>query len=296
MREFSLIIPPELDGAKVRDALRRGLGMSVTRIRRAIFREDGSELDGVRVFTGATVHTGQRLVMRLPEREGCELLPTPGEVEILYEDDWLIAVNKPPGMPVHPGPGHYADSLGNYLTYMFHQRGEHLVLHPVNRLDLGTSGVMLLARWADSHERLQQLLHTPDFVREYLAVTRNTPNPPCGTVDAPIGPVEGTLNRHCIREDGRHAVTHYETLASRDDTSLLRLRLETGRTHQIRVHMAHIGHPLLGDSFYGGDACFPRPALHAYRIILRHPYTNALLQLTAPIPRDFAALGWEVLP
>ncbi len=293
MREFSLIIPEWLDGARVNVALRRGLELSATCVRRAKFLEDGITLDGVRVFTNAIVRTGQTLVMRLPDREGCTLLPTPGEVDILYEDDWLLAVNKPPGIPVHPGPGHYADSLGNRLSWVFQQRGESLVLHPVNRLDLGTSGVMLLARWADSHQRLQGLLHTPDFVREYYALTRCAPNPPTGTICQPIGPAEGALNRHCVRPDGKEAVTQYRLLSAREDCSLVELRLQTGRTHQIRVHLSHLGCPLLGDTLYGGEACFPRPALHSRRILLRHPYTGERLEFTAPLPEDFRGMGVE---
>ena len=295
MREFELLVPPELEGKTVEQVLRRGLGLSATRIKRAKFAPEGITLDGARAFTDRPVRAGQRLVVRLPDRKFAALEETPGEVDICYEDSWLLVVNKPAGLPVHPGTGHYADTLGNRLAWLARKRGkEPAAFHPVNRLDRGTSGLMVVARSAEAHERLQNMLHTEDFVREYLALVQKAPDPPAGRIDAPIAPVPGALNRYQVDGAGKPARTDYETLEQRGDAALLRLRLHTGRTHQIRVHMACLGCPLLGDAAYGGAPALGRPALHAWRIRLRHPFTGRIYQWTAALPEDFRRLGWEV--
>ena len=164
----------------------------------------------------------------------------------------------------------------------------------MNRLDRGTSGLMLAAKRPEAHEALQGLLHTEDFVREYLALTSGAPEPARGEVAAPIAPVPGALNRYRVDGHGKAARTAYETLERRGDAALVRLRLYTGRTHQIRVHMAHLGCPLLGDEVYGGPPGPQWPALHSWRIRLRHPFTGQTLQWTAPLPAELRALGWEV--
>lgn len=266
--------------------LRRVLGLSPTRIKRAKFLPEGILLEGQRVFTNTPVHAGQKIMVNLPELEENCLLATEGPVELVYEDPWLLCVNKPAGLAVHPGPGHYADTLGNRLTWLFRQRGEDFVFRPVNRLDIGTSGLMLVAKTAEAHERLQAILHTEDFCREYLALTTQSPQPEQGRVDAPIGPVEGALDLYYVTQNGKPAQTDYRVLEHRPGGYLLRLRLHTGRTHQIRVHMAHLGCPLLGDKEYGGPCGLERPALHAWSIRLRHPFTGEALCWRAELPED----------
>ena len=293
MRVFEIRIPPELEGCTVEQVMRRGLGLSVTRIKRAKFFPDGIRLEGERVFSDHRVSRGQHLMVTLPERSTVVLDQTPGAVDILYEDDWLFVLNKPAGLPVHPGPGHYADTLGNRLSWVLGRRGEQLPFRPVNRLDKGTSGLMLAAKSAEVHEALQNLLHTEGFGREYLALTRHPPQPPRGRIDAPIGPVPGELNRYQVDKAGKPACTDYDTLETREDGALLRLKLHTGRTHQIRVHLAFLDCPLLGDTEYGGEPVLDRPALHSWRVLLRHPFTGESLQWTAPLPQDFVKLGWS---
>ena len=199
MRLFEKTITEQENGWTAEQVLRRSLGLSTTRIKRAKFRPDGILLDGVRINTAQRVRLGQHLELHLPELEENCLESTPGAVDIIYEDEWLLVVNKPAGLPVHPGPGHYADTLGNRLAGYYRQRGEELVFRPVNRLDKGTSGLMLCAKRAESHEALQNLLHTDEFQRDYLALLSRAPRPPKGTVDTPIAPVPGALN--CYRTD-----------------------------------------------------------------------------------------------
>ena len=172
------------------------------------------------------------------------------------------------------------------------QRGTDFVFHPVNRLDKGTTGLMVIAKSGYIHDRLRYALHTEKFYREYRAVCVGCPEPVSGTIDAPIGRDPNSVVGRCVRPDGARAVTHYEVLGTEHGLSLLRLRPETGRTHQLRVHMASIGCPLAGDWLYGREDpdLIPRPALHAYALELDHPVTGKHLSLTAPIPSDMARL------
>ena len=293
MRVFETCISPKWDGARVETVLRREMGLSVTRIKRAKFRPDGILLDGRRVNTAQTVRAGQVLRLTLPELAESDFVATPGEVSILYEDQWLMAVDKPAHLAMYPGPGHYADTLGNRFVWLMEQRGERCAFRPVNRLDRDTSGILLLAKSAEAHERLQALLHTNAFRRTYWALTERPPQPGQGVIDAPIGAVDGALNRYMVRPDGKPARTEYCLLRQTGEAALVELRLYTGRTHQIRVHMAHIGCPLLGDLCYGGVKEINRPMLHSRFLHLIHPFTGETIQLQSPVPQDFTRILGE---
>ena len=199
-----------------------------------------------------------------------------------------------PAIPpfVHPGPGHFDDTICNFLLYYYDSAEIEADAHPVHRLDRGTSGLLAVAKHAHAQEVLKNQLHTAAFRREYLAVCRGAPSPAAGVVDAPLGPKPGSLVEQMVRPDGKPARTRYETLAVYGGRALLRLELDTGRTHQIRVHLAHLGHPLLGDFLYGTEDpdLIPRPALHSWRLALRHPITGKELLFTAPVPADMAGL------
>ena len=264
--------------------------------RRIKWLEDGILLDGVRVNTRCIPRAGQVLSVRLsdPERRS-GVVPAPGPLDIVYEDGDLVVVNKAAGVPVHPGPGHFDDTLGNFLLRHYDQEGEEADFHPVHRLDRGTSGLLAVAKHAHAQESLKNQLHTPAFRREYLAVCLGAPEPPAGAVDAPLGPKPGSLVEQMVRPDGKAARTRYETLAVYKDRALLRLELDTGRTHQIRVHMAHLGHPLAGDFLYGTEdrALISRPALHSWKLSLCHPITGETMTFTAPMPADMLGLLQE---
>ena len=242
---------------------------------------------------------GELLSVRLsdPERRS-GIVPAPGPLDIVYEDPDLLVLNKAPGVAVHPGPGHYDDTIGNFLLYYYGSRGEEGDFHPVHRLDRGTSGLMVVARHPHAQEVLKGQLHTADFRRTYLAVCEGTPEPAAGTVDAPLGPREGSLVEQCVRPDGKPARTRYETVRCAGACSLLRLELETGRTHQIRVHLAWLGYPLAGDFLYGRECpeTIRRPALHSAELSFRHPVTGARLSFSQPLPEDMAALLADCRP
>lgn len=292
-RYLNWTVPPELAGIKVDTLLKRHLNLSGTVVRRIKWLEDGILVDGVRVNTRFVPRVGQVLSVRLsdPERRS-GIVPAPGPLDLVYEDEDLVVLNKAPGVPVHPGPGHFDDTICNFLLYYYDSVGIEADAHPVHRLDRGTSGLLAVAKHAHAQEVLKNQLHTAAFRREYLAVCRGAPSPAAGVVDAPLGPKPGSLVEQMVRPDGKPARTRYETLAVYGGRALLRLELDTGRTHQIRVHLAHLGHPLLGDFLYGTEDpdLIPRPALHSWRLALRHPITGKELLFTAPVPADMAGL------
>ena len=293
VRRLELAVTPAHAGLRVGQLLRRELALSGAVVRRITWLPDGSLLDGQRVNTRCVPRPGQVLSVRLsdPERRS-GIVPTPGPLDIVYEDPDLIVLNKAAGVPVHPGPGHYSDTICNFLINYYDQSGCEADVHPVHRLDRGTSGLLVVAKHPHAQEQLKQQLHTPDFRRIYLAVCEGAPQPPAGTIDAPLGPVDGSLVAQQVRPDGKPARTHYEILSRRGPRTLVRLELDTGRTHQIRVHLAHIGCPLTGDFLYGQEApdLIPRPALHSAQLVLRHPVTGERLELHAELPGDMRKL------
>ena len=221
------------------------------------------------------------------------VVPADGPLDIVFEDPDLIVLNKAPGVLVHPGHGHFHDTLGNFLMYHYKMTGDESDFHPVHRLDKGTSGLLAVAKHPFAQEKLKGQLHTGGFRRTYLAVCDGAPPAPSGTVDAPIGPVDGSLMARRVRPDGKPARTHYRVLRSCGPRSLLELELETGRTHQIRVHMASIGHPILGDDLYSNGKTpwkLQGQTLHAATLGLIHPVTGAYLEVTAPLPEYFSEL------
>ena len=293
MRRIELTIPPELAGIKVDTLLKRHLHLSGTVVRRIKWLPDGILVDGARVNTRFCPREGQVLSVRLddPERRS-GIVPAPGPLDILYEDGDMVVLNKAPGVSVHPGPGHFDDTLGNYLLDHYDREGETADFHPVHRLDRGTSGLLAAAKHPHAQEVLKNQLHTNAFRRTYLAVCEGMPQMPEGTIEAPLGPKPGSLMEQMVRPDGKFARTRYRVLGSYEGRALVELELDTGRTHQIRVHMAYLGHPLTGDFLYGQEdrALIGRPALHSHRLELCHPVTGERLTFTAPLPKDMEML------
>jgi 23S rRNA pseudouridine1911/1915/1917 synthase len=240
---------------------------------------------------------GDELACHLPDPEPVGLVATDIPLDILHEDADLIVLNKPPGLVVHPAPGHAADTLVNALLHHCTDlQGIGGELRPgiVHRLDKDTSGVLVVAKNEQAVAALVAQFSAHTVEKDYLALVWGVPKKPAGTVDLPIGRHPVHRKKMAIAERGRNALTRYETLAAGPLAALLRVRIETGRTHQIRVHLAHLGHPVVGDAVYGrarrglpDDLEIPRQMLHAHVLKIAHPRTRAPLAFTAPPPEDF---------
>lgn len=293
VRYLSCTVSQERSGCEVGTLLRRELGLSAGLIKRIKWLEDGIALDGRRATTRARCLDGQVLRVRLSDsvrRSG--IMPHAGPLQILHEDADLIVLNKAPGVTVHPGLGHWSDTLGSYLLAYYDRCGIPADFHPVHRLDKGTSGAMVIAKHAHAQEILRRRLHSDAFCREYLAVCDGAPPQDAGVVDLPLAHAGDSVIRQEICPDGCFACTEYRVLYRGAVRSLLRLRLRTGRTHQIRVHMAAIGCPLTGDFLYGTEdpALISRPALHSWKLSFLHPITDLPLAFCVPLPEDLARL------
>ena len=292
MRILTYTVPPEENGHMVKGILRGDLHLSYTLLKSLKWRENAILLNGQSVHVNAIVHTGDVVSVALSERAPredlyCEHTARPN---IVYEDDDLLVLNKPAGVAMHPkADDASAPSLAAMLTGYL---GEGSVPHFVSRLDKGTSGLLIAAKSGYVHDRLRRALHSDNLRREYRAVAVGRVTPDHGIIDAPIGRAEGSIIRRCVRADGLPSLTEYETLQTSERFTLLRLRPQTGRTHQLRVHMAHLGYPLAGDWLYGTEdkTLIARPALHSYELWFTQPITGQEFHFTATIPQDMQRL------
>jgi 23S rRNA pseudouridine1911/1915/1917 synthase len=286
---MEITVTAHQSGLNVHTLLHREYGLSSSLLTRLRRRPDGILCNGEPVFTTAIVHAGDHLTVAV-EQETSPIVPIAMPLEICWEDDLLLVVNKPAGLAVHPSAltqetATLANGLAAYL-------GPICGFHPVSRLDRGTSGLMVVAKNGYGHALCQKLLHTAAFRREYLGICQGVPQPDHGIIDAPIGRDPASLLRRQVTPYGSPARSEYWVLDTVGNASLLRLRPLTGRTHQLRVHLASIGHPLLGDWLYGTEdrALIARPALHSHALWLTHPLTGEVIHVTAPLPADMQRL------
>lgn len=290
MRELSFTVDFQDDGRQIKRAVFARLGIGRRLFSRIKF-QNGLLLDGLPVHADHMVRSGQTVTLLLPEDGQSSRLPQASPLKIAYEDDHLLIVVKPAPLPSQASARQGSDTLENYVAAHLHGSGD-FVYRPVNRLDKGVSGLMAIAKNAYAQHRLQILLHTPDFVREYLAVTEGIPSPAEGVIDAPIAKADPQGVKRCVSPEGKPSVTHYRTLQTAGGRGLLNIRLETGRTHQIRVHLQSIGCPVAGDFLYGRETPeLPgRMALHAFRLSCPHPVTGERLSFWEPMPRELTDL------
>ena len=273
----------DTDTVTVKTFLRSREGISRRLLTRLTRTEGGITCNGKPVRTIDTLHRGDVIVLRMNDEKHLE--PNPAlNVPIVYESEGIVVFNKPSGMPVHPSAKHQGDTLGNFFAAQY----PGLTFRAVNRLDKDTSGLCIIAK--DPHTA--NLLQGRCSKVYYAAVHGLTDS--SGTIDAPIARMQESIILRCVRADGQPSVTHYTRLRSNDSYSLVEVRLETGRTHQIRVHFAHIGHPLAGDDMYGGRTDdIPRQALHCGSLTFTEPLTHQNITLTSPLPYDMAGLFKE---
>lgn len=209
------------------------------------------------------------------DEDNSNIVPLKMKLNIIYEDDALLILNKPAGIAVHPSILHYDNSLANGVRFYFDNINLKKKIRPVNRLDFDTSGLIIFAKNEYVQENLIKQMQNNTFHKEYLCLAKGIFENSKGIINAPIGRKPNSIIERCVNPDGKIAITHYEVLKSFDNYSLVKCILETGRTHQIRVHLAYIGHPLLGDSLYGNSSnIIDRQALHSYKVSFLHPISN----------------------
>ena len=284
MQCLTYTVPPAFDGDTLQNILRRDCGLSWRMVVRLKQVEGGMAVDGVPRRTIDRVRAGQTVTLRLPEDtvriEGADI-----PLSVVFEDDALLVVDKPPYLAVHPSAGKPEPTLANAVVAHYARQGTPLSFRPTNRLDRNTSGLLLAAK----NPHVAYAL-TGKAYKEYLAVVLGELHG-SGTVDAPIRVREGSCITREVGEGGKASVTHWQALDTDGAVTLVRLWLETGRTHQIRVHMAHIGHPLAGDTVYGTDeTLLPRHGLHCALLRVEHPLTGEPLCFESPLPEDMASL------
>jgi 23S rRNA pseudouridine1911/1915/1917 synthase len=277
------------DNVKVSTILRSQLKFSRGAIRR-LKRCAGLTVNGQAVRLNALVKAGDLIRVNFQD-DGQPVEPQEMPLDILFEDEHLLAVNKPSQMLVHPLSYHLLDTLANGVIYHWQQQGHSSKFRAASRLDKDTSGVMLIAKNSYNCHQLALQMKNGLCRRDYLAVVHDKVAADAGTIDCPIGRPDAGSLIFGVTAQGKAAVTQYTVMQRFAAASLVKLRLETGRTHQIRVHLRHIGHPLMGDDLYGGSLeLIQRQALHSWRLEFTHPVTGEHLQLEAPLPADMTAL------
>lgn len=295
MDEITLIVPEEYAGARIDKAVSE-LCEKFSRSHIQKILESGQvTVNGKTASKGLKLKAGDEVVFEPPEPVEIEAKPENIPLDVVYEDDDLLVVNKPRGMVVHPAAGNYNGTLVNALLYHCGDSlsGINGVIRPgiVHRIDKDTSGLLIVAKNDFAHEKLARQIKEHSFKRQYRAVVHGTFKEPCGTVDAPIGRSPKDRKKMCVTDkNSRNAVTHYEVLSSNGRFSYIKVTLETGRTHQIRVHMSHIGHPVAGDPVYGpknGVTSLNGQCLHAGLIGFIHPRDGKYLEFSSDVPQYF---------
>ncbi len=278
---FTFIVEHENDGQNVKTFLRRNCGLTARSM--TVLKKSGMGITrgGDLLKAHDILYAGDRIEIRLPEEQS-EIEPVDGMPPILFEDDRLLAVDKPASMPVHPVKDHQLDTLANRVSAYQQSRGESYIFRALNRLDKDTSGIVLIAK-----DRISYSLIKPTVEKVYFAVCEGIIEE-AGTINEPIALAHDSKIKRCVSADGDSAVTHYTPIKHGKTHTLCRVVIETGRTHQIRCHMSHIGHPLAGDDLYGGSLeLINRQALHCKDVSFIHPDTKERIILQTELPEEY---------
>lgn len=289
-RNIDYIIDEDSAGLRVEQFLRRKRysGQNLSEIKRM---PKSILVNGVHYYMRQELSKGDHLQVCICETKNSEKIPpTNLPLDIIYEDEDILVLNKPAGMPIHPSLNNYTNSMANALAYYFQSQGKPFIFRCCNRLDRDTSGLTIVSKHLVSGSILSDMTKYREVHREYLAIARGSVTPSEGTIQAPLGRKEGTIIERTVDwEHGEDAVTHYKVVKEANGHSLVSLRLETGRTHQIRIHMKYLGYPLIGDYLYNPDMEYmTRQALHSHHMEFTHPITGEHMSFTAPLPEDMA--------
>ena len=294
-RNIDYIIDEDSAGLRVEQFLRRKRysGQNLSEIKRM---PKSILVNGVHYYMRQELSKGDHLQVRICETKNSEKIPpTNLPLNIIYEDEDLLVLNKPADMPIHPSLNNYTNSMANALAYYFQSQGKPFIFRCCNRLDRDTSGLTIVSKHLVSGSILSDMTKYREVHREYLAIARGSVTPSEGTIQAPLGRKGGTIIERTVDwEHGEDAVTHYKVVKEANGHSLVSLRLETGRTHQIRIHMKYLGYPLIGDYLYNPDMEYmTRQALHSHHMEFTHPITGEHMSFTAPLPEDMARVMQE---
>ena len=294
-RNIDYIIDEDSSGLRVEQFLRRKRysGQNLSEIKRM---PKSILVNGVHYYMRQELSKGDHLQVHICETKNSEKIPpTNLPLDIIYEDEDLLVLNKPAGMPIHPSLNNYTNSMANALAYYFQSQGKPFIFRCCNRLDRDTSGLTIVSKHLVSGSILSDMTKYREVHREYLAIARGSVTPSEGTIQAPLGRKDGTIIERTVDwEHGEDAVTHYKVVKEANGHSLVSLRLETGRTQQIRIHMKYLGYPLIGDYLYNPDMEYmTRQALHSHHMEFTHPITGEHMSFTAPLPEDMARVMQE---
>lgn len=283
------------EGTKIREYLKAELGLSTRLIRSASIGKRIFVNDEV-VKMNKVLQSGDVIKIDLAKEESQDIAPEKMDIDIVYEDEDILVVNKRPFMVVHPTKSYQSGTLANGVINYFNESNQNCIVRLVSRLDMNTSGLIIIAKNQFSHGMLSKEMSENKVGKRYLAIVHGHLKEKSGNIDLPIYRPEGIEmgTRRVIDERGQRSITHYKVVESFGDSDLVECKLETGRTHQIRVHLSHIGHPIYGDVLYGnGDEemdLIKRQALHAYRLDFASPRTGEILSLKADLPDDMKEL------
>ena len=283
MREFDLTITDDFNNRDIKFILKEYFGMSehmITRLKKG----DGIVLNGEAAFVIKKVRTGDVLKITLPDEASENIVPNDIPLDILYEDEDILAVNKPADMPTHPSIKHFEGTLANAVMHYY--RDIPFTFRAVTRLDRDTSGVVVIAKNAVAQDKLAKQMGTGEFKKQYVALAVGVPKERSGRIDAPIKREKEGIIKRCVAPDGKSAVSDYEVIEEMYGMSLVRLIPHTGRTHQLRLHLSHIGTPIYADFLYGKDVEGERIRLHCEKVEFMHPFSDSRIEIKAPLPPD----------
>lgn len=288
------IISKEENGKTVKDVLRYGVGLSLAFTKQLKFLDDGIMLNGERVTVRKIVKEGDILILATEDTEKTALIPTDIPISVVFEDGFIILPNKAPNMPTHPSHNHRGDTLADAIAYRYQQEDKNFIFRAISRLDRNTSGILLIAKDRISASKLSTSMKNNEIQKQYIAILEGHPTRDEGIIDTYIKrEAESIIFRKVCNESegGDRAITQYAVLAKSEKYSLVLASPKTGRTHQLRVHFAHIGAPILGDELYGKSSpLIDRHALHAYKLDFPHPKNNERVSFCAPLHNDMKDL------